>query len=242
MRLLSLLLGLLPALATAQPKLALIVDDIGYSAADVQALALPRAVTLSVLPHTPYGAKLAAEARQPIMLHLPMEPQGKAPLEAHTLTNTQSRAQLEQILAAALQDVPEAKGVNNHMGSLLTQDRQRMDWLMADLAKRGLYFVDSRTTAQSQALAAARAAGVPAVARKVFLDNDQAGMVGQWQRALRLARRDGQVVVIAHPHPRTLAFLQAALAKLPATELVPVSALLPAEQLATSGRMKANRG
>ncbi|EKE73038.1 divergent polysaccharide deacetylase family protein [Gallaecimonas xiamenensis] len=242
MRCFALFLGLLPCLAAAQPKLALILDDIGYSKDDARALALPEAVTLSVLPHTPYGAQLAAEARQPVMLHLPMEPLGQRPLEADTLTLTQSRDQLEHIVDQAIAAIPQAKGVNNHMGSLLTQDRQRMDWLMAILAPPRLYFVDSRTSAASQALAAALDAGVPAVARKVFLDNDLTDLDSQWQRALRLAKRDGQVVVIAHPHSATLAFLKQKLANLQDTQLVPVTSLLPEVQVASSGTLVPNRG
>lgn len=243
MRLIALLFGLLPLLALAQPKIAVIVDDIGYNKHDSQALMLPTAVTLSVLPHTPYGAALAARARQPVMLHLPMEPLStRQPLEAGTLTVQQDEQQMAAILESALKAVPEAKGVNNHMGSMLTEDRQRMDWLMTLLAGRHLYFVDSRTTAKSQALAAAEAAGVPAVARNVFLDNSARDLQHQWQRALRLAKRDGQVVVIAHPHATTLAFLRQALTELHGAELVPVSALMPKVRVATSGKITPNRG
>lgn len=240
--LLILLLSSLPLMAKAEPKLALIIDDLGYNHHDQVVLSLPRAVTLSILPHTPFGAALAARARQPVMLHLPMQPEGHPALEKGTLTEQQSPAQMQHILDSALADIPEARGVNNHMGSRLTQDRQRMNWLMTQLAQRHLYFVDSRTTAHSQAMAAAIAAAVPAVERQVFLDNTPASLPKQWHRALRLARQHGQVVVIAHPHPYTLRFLQKALTQLKGIELVPVTALLPGQQLARSGKMAAPRG
>ncbi|WP_115720336.1 divergent polysaccharide deacetylase family protein [Gallaecimonas mangrovi] len=243
MRLIALLFGLVPFMAFAEPKIALIIDDIGYHKSDIKALSLPDAVTLSVLPHTPYGERLAAEAKQPIMLHMPMEPiSTHVHLEKDTMTVEQNRQQMEALLNDALKAIPQAKGVNNHMGSLLTEDRTRMDWLMAMLSKRGLYFVDSRTTAKSQALLAAQAAGVPAVSRRIFLDNSASVLNHQWQRALEIAHKLGHVVVIAHPHPTTLAFLSKALSNMKDVELVPVSSLMPKEQLASSGKMAANRG
>ncbi|WP_341502355.1 divergent polysaccharide deacetylase family protein [Gallaecimonas sp. GXIMD4217] len=245
--LLSALIGLLlPLAAQAKPRLAIIIDDLGYKQGDFRVLELPRTVALGIMPHTPYGRSLASRGQDRnhvIMLHLPMEPEAKLPLEPHTLTTSMNRSALAEALEAALADIPQARGVNNHMGSAMTQSRPQMDWLMGELGRRGLFFVDSRTTAKSQAMAAARMAGIPAVERKVFLDNSPDQLDYQWQRALTLAEQHGQVVVIGHPHDHTLAFLGRALSNDQlAVELVPITALMAPEHWASSDTMTDTRG
>lgn len=202
----------------------IVIDDLGYNLVrGEQVLALPGAVTLSLLPFAPETATLAARARQTgheILLHQPMEPlpATHARLEPGTLTVGMSSGDMEAEMDAALGAVPGAIGINNHTGSRLTQDPAAMRQLMHYLAARDLLFLDSRTTAATVAYSIAREASVPALQRDVFLDHElsDAAMAAQFERALEKARSQGYAVVIAHPHAESIAFLDGVLRRLPA--------------------------
>src|SRR5690606_32302890 len=112
-----------------------------------------------------------------------------------------------------LASVPHARGVNNHMGSLITRHPGHMTWLMQSLARDGLFFVDSYTHPQSVALEMAREGGIPTARRDVFLDHvpEPEAIAFQFRRLVSRAKRNGQAIGIGHPSPETLEFLQAAL-------------------------------
>ena len=204
-------------------RIAIIIDDIGYRWRDDQrVLELPAAVAVSILPHSPHGARLADAAHRqgrPVLLHLPMAAaHGNAALLGPApLTPSMDRAALQQTLAAALASVPHARGVNNHMGSLLTTQPGPMRWLMQSLqCYRDLYFIDSFTTADSVALATAWAHGLRANRRHVFLDHDddELAIAGAFDRLIRRAHRDGAALAIGHPERTTIDVLQRLLPKL----------------------------
>jgi len=127
-----------------------------------------------------------------------------------------TRAQVAAIVAADLDDVPGAEGVNNHMGSRASADRPTMDAVLSVLKQRGLYFLDSRTTAFTVAAEEAGRLGVPCRSRSVFLDDvaDESAIRNQLERALGDARSEGAAVAIGHPHPKTLAVLERELPRL----------------------------
>jgi hypothetical protein len=130
---------------------------------------------------------------------------------------------------AALEQVPGAVGLNNHMGSRATADWATMQAVMDAAATAGLFFVDSRTTADSVALDVARDAGVPALARDVFLDAEGGpGVAVQLDELARLALGQGRAVAIGHPRPETIAALKEGLPRLRAkgVAIVPVTELL----------------
>jgi len=224
------------AVAQALPKVALIIDDVGYRLAEGErAVRLPGAVAVAVLPFGTHSVALAREADaqgKEVVLHLPMQPLAGAESPGPgALKIGQTRDELATVLAADLAAVPFAIGVSNHMGSLLTQQAEQMGWLMDELHRREpLFFIDSYTSAASVGLAAAREHGVPALRRDVFLDADPApaAMEAQWQRLLALARTRGTAVGIGHPHAVTLALLERELPALAASGfvLVPLSQLL----------------
>ena len=205
--------------APANPELAIILDDLGHdrSAAD-SLLALPFPLTISVLPHLPMSAEVAEEAFRrgdEVMLHLPMEPESEdtgsegAKPEAIELRAGMNAGQVEATVEGMLDTVPHAAGVNNHEGSRATADPALMDALMPALRARGLFFIDSRTTAATVAHDAAERAGVRAASRKVFLDDtpERAAILAQLELAARDAQRDGSAIAIGHPHPATIAAL-----------------------------------
>ncbi|WP_229360376.1 divergent polysaccharide deacetylase family protein [Ferrimonas sediminicola] len=220
-------------------ELTLIIDDVGYRQTDKGVLALPAATTLSVLPHTPWGRQLAVAGWRrghEIMLHLPMLADGGNALGPSALVGGMSPWEMRLTIKRALADIPFVRGVNNHMGSTLTRQRPLMDRVMGELSQHHLYFVDSLTTPDSVAFDAAREQGIPALRRHVFLDNEteEVDLEKQFSQAITIARKHGQAVLIGHPYPETLAFLEQALPTLASqgVSLVPASALLSDKQRA----------
>jgi polysaccharide deacetylase 2 family uncharacterized protein YibQ len=206
------LLSLLP-LTLHAGQLAIIIDDIGYNTATARDLiAMKGDFTLAVLPFTPFGQTLAEQAHEQgkeIILHAPMSNLRALPLEENFLHGEMSREDFLEALQKMIAQVPHIQGINNHMGSLLTSESQPMHWLMAELTKRKLYFVDSRTNAESVALQTAQLHQVPSVKRDVFLDNVRTpdAIKAQLRKAILLAKSRGSAVAIGHPYPETVAAL-----------------------------------
>jgi polysaccharide deacetylase 2 family uncharacterized protein YibQ len=230
------------AAPAALPKVAIIIDDLGYRSAEGQrAVRLPGPVAVAILPHTPHAAVLAREADargKEVVVHVPMEALTSAELLGPgALELDQTRAELATALADDLAAVPHALAVSNHMGSSLTREAVPMRWIMEELkAREPLFFVDSYTTAESVALQAAREAGVRALRRDVFLDGDRTpeGLEREWLRLLSRARERGFALAIAHPHGATLDFLERALPTLTEQDvrLVTLAELLGVERTA----------
>lgn len=234
--LIALLAPCLPAAAASRPLVAIIIDDIGNNyALDARAVALPGPVTYAFLPDTPYAAELARRAHgagKEVLLHLPLEAIDHAPLGPGGLTLDMTRRTFVSTVRADLAAIPDVEGVNNHMGSLLTQHPGDMGWLMTALkhAPMPLFYVDSRTTAQSVAFQIAEEHHLPATWRDVFLDDVQtkAAITHQLARLIAIAKRRGTAVAIGHPYPVTLRILKQRLPKLATegVELVPVRAVI----------------
>lgn len=206
--------------SAALPRLAIIIDDVGQSLmVGRRVVALPGPVALAILPQLPHSQTLAEEAAaagKPVMLHLPMENMAGLSIGPGGLTTAMAEGEFRSRLQQSLNAFGPIQGVNNHMGSRLTADRQRMDWLMQVLAERQLFFVDSRTTAQTQAAFAAKAARVPHVSRDIFLDNvrSEAEIDHEFRLVLARARKQGAAVLIGHPYPETLDYLERRLPQL----------------------------
>ncbi|WP_372831231.1 divergent polysaccharide deacetylase family protein [Pontibacterium sp.] len=234
MLLLSALSGLLHAEQSFEPRMVLIIDDMGYNLKRGEAaLALPGAVTYSILPYTPYAKKFAVDVHdsgREVMLHVPMANTAAKALGPGALTPEMKREAMMSGLNQALDATPHVSGVNNHMGSLLTSMDQPMQWVMDTLKARNLYFIDSLTTIKSVGWKKARENQVPYLKRHVFLDHqsNEAFIHGQFQRALNIANKFGFVVVIGHPYPETSAYLARMLPDLKklGVRLVPASAIL----------------
>lgn len=193
-------------------EIALIIDDMGNSHQDDQAFNLPSAVTFAILPNKPLSKVFSEKARwqkREVILHMPMESLAGIKEEQGVLTENMSAKQVVDALQVALNSVPYATGLNNHMGSKLTQLPFPMTVTMNFLLQQGLYFVDSRTTKLSQAENIAKEVGVLTTKRNVFLDHtvDLIHIDRQFRRLIKLAKRNGTAVAIAHPYPLTLAFL-----------------------------------
>ncbi len=215
--------------------MAIVIDDIGYQRREGQrTLNLPGKLTIAVLPFTPFAQTLAKQAPKlgkEVMLHAPMEPKALQHW-GEGLKAVMTETELRNDFIAMINDIPNLIGVNNHMGSGLTENAQVMDWLMAELPKRGLYFIDSRTSAKSAAYTAAQKLGIPSYKRDIFLDNnrDKKAINQQLNRLIRATQKTGMALGIGHPYPETLDVLEHRLPELKALgiELVTVSELLNA--------------
>jgi len=236
---------LLAASGVAQPapRIAIIIDDLGYGLdAGIRALDLPGPVSYAVLPQTPRGPELARRAAsngRDVLLHLPLQPVGTdAAREPGSMTLDMTRQEFGDMFARNIENVPQAIGINNHRGSLLTRHPGHMNWLMEELGERGLVFVDSYTTHLSVALQIARENGIPSRRRDVFLDADPAPrrIAAEYERLKRLARERGVAIAIAHPYPQTLKFLEAELPALAneGFELVGIGELLGVHRQASA--------
>jgi len=221
----AILLGLampLPAADNSVPVISIIIDDMGYRLKEgKRALELPGAICYSFLPFTPNGARLAETANalgKDILLHIPMEAERhNRLLGPGALRSDMSQAEMITTLRTALESVPRAIGINNHMGSLLTTQADKMQWVMREIQHHaGLFFIDSRTTIGTVAEEMALEQGVPSISRDVFLDDDldPAAIRAQFQRLIDKAHAQGYALAIAHPHPQTLALLAAELPQL----------------------------
>ncbi len=219
---------------TNSAQLIIIIDDIGNNYALGNAIVeLEAPLTLAFLPHTPHAKTLANKAHlhhKEIILHAPMENTFKVPLGPGALTRELSETEFKQTLKKAIASIPHAQGINNHMGSLLTQDTQSMKWVMETLKDEQLYFIDSLTSPKSVAYQQAKKYQLPTLRRHIFLDNDKSyeALSEQWSKALRIAHKTGRAVLIGHPYPESRAFLAKELPKLAAQniELIPASQYL----------------
>jgi len=215
---------------------AIIIDDLGENPASAhQLLALPYSLTFSILPHLHGSAETAREARRAgreVMLHLPMEPEAGpyASPGAGGIRVGMTRFEVEHIIESALASVPQAAGVNNHMGSRATADPRLMAVVMKSLSGHHLFFVDSRTTAASVAFEVARRQGLPAFYRSVFLDDTESVpyTLGQLRQFRHVLEDQGAALAIGHPYPTTIAALAKFLPEIVGddVELEPASHLL----------------
>ena len=216
-------------------RVAIVIDDMGQDVRlldEIEGLNMP--LSVAVLPYQRHSSEIARKARSAgldVLLHMPMQPREKiGGLGQGALKDGMTEEELTKTAVADLASVPGAMGVNNHMGSGLTEEAAPMRALMGLLNDKGLFFLDSRTSSASVAYKTAQDAGVRAATRDVFLDdsNDPADIEKQFQRMVDIARRRGQAVAIGHPRPATLYVLRERLPGLEkqGIELVRISELV----------------
>ena len=194
----------------SKPLIAVVIDDVGLDRAhSKRAWELPGPMTMSFLPYARDlrdQAKAARAHGHELMLHLPMEPAGRADPGPNALLVSLGEGELRQRVNAALDSFDGYVGVNNHMGSRFTANRPGMETALRQLKTRGLLFLDSRTTPQTVGDQVAQELGVPSVARNVFLDDEESldAVRRKLAETEAVARRQGFAVAIAHPHEATI--------------------------------------
>jgi uncharacterized protein len=207
-----------------KPKICVIIDDGGYQKGEaLKALydfKIP--VTVSIIPDVQFSKSLAEEFPDhgvEVMCHMPMEGHEKGivggnykELLKKGMGPDQAKAEVEK----ALENLPHCRGLNNHMGSVATEDPALMSDVCEVLKAHGLFIIDSRTTAKSMMETAAKKEGVPVARRNVFLDNVETpeAILKQLDVAAAYAKRHRLVVAIGHFKPVTLQTLESAIPKL----------------------------
>jgi polysaccharide deacetylase 2 family uncharacterized protein YibQ len=217
-----------------RPAFVAIIDDLGHNLRDGnRALGLPGSITYSILPYTRHShdlARMANNSGREVMLHMPMENVRDHDIGPDGLTSRLNKTEFVSTLHRALAQVPFARGVNNHMGSFLTQQPEQMHWLMDEISEKQIYFVDSRTTPLTVAADIAKQNQILESSRDIFLDNIQSfyAIDQSFRYLIRLARSQGSAIAICHPHAMTLAYLEIALPLLEdeGIQLIPASSLL----------------
>jgi polysaccharide deacetylase 2 family uncharacterized protein YibQ len=224
-----------PTVDNVRPKLAIIIDDLGYDskiASSFIQLDLP--LSFSVLPCAPFTKRISAQANQEgceLILHLPMEPRNFPSVNPGpgALFLSMNEDEILRILDQNLREVQGVQGVNNHMGSLFTENEGKMLIVLKALKRRNLFFVDSRTTSGTVGFELAKKIGLPTAGRSVFLDNDlsRKAIKIQIERLCNMARHTGFAIGIGHPHKETLEMLEEYCPRIKAEFcVVPVSELL----------------
>jgi polysaccharide deacetylase 2 family uncharacterized protein YibQ len=218
-------------------RVALIMDDMGNSLEVLdQLIALRRPMTVAILPYSAHAAETARRAHESgleVLLHLPLESINNHEAMPNTeglIMTMMTEPAIVAAFEASYDRVPYAVGTNNHMGSRFTAERDLMRVLLKPIKAKGLFFVDSRTTAKTVALEEAQRMGIPATQRDVFLDADEdhGRIKGRLIELLQKARKKGRSVGICHPFPETLAVLKSSLFLIDSynLEAVPVSKLV----------------
>ncbi|EQB40089.1 hypothetical protein M947_03445 [Sulfurimonas hongkongensis] len=196
----------------AKPKLAIIIDDVSVSShvRAIKNLNLP--LTMSFLPPSksrPNSARLA-QKESVYMVHLPMEAQNFSAEEPMTLRVSDSDAKIQSRIRAIKEAFPRVSYINNHTGSKFTSNEMAMNRLIYALKAQNIYFIDSRTTAQTKAPKVMKNFGLEYVSRDVFLDHDldKKSVKEQIKKAIKVAKLHGTAIAIGHPHANTLAALR----------------------------------
>lgn len=217
------------------PKVAFIIDDLGYEtevAKKIMELEFP--VALSILPFLQRSEFIAEEGKknnQEIMLHLPMEPNNSdADPGPGAIKSDMSEEEIRLAVRECILDFPYAIGVNNHMGSKITEDREIMEIVLEEIKEYNLFFIDSITTKGSIAYEVAQEMEIKSAVRSVFLDNenDMQYIKGQMLEVQETALRGGEVIAIGHSRINTFYVLKRMVPELikAGIEIVPVSELV----------------
>lgn len=201
---------------TNKPTISILIDDIGYKfKEDTRALALPGPVAYAILPHGPQTERMtqiAFNKGKDILLHLAMQAEVMDKNEflgPGALTLNMTKVEFFKTLNININAVPNLIGINNHMGSLLTQHPGSMQWLMESIKKSGQFYVDSLTSDNSVAARLAKENNVPYLTRDVFLDHKQGvkNVRAQFIELIKVAKRNGSALGIGHPHLSTIQVL-----------------------------------
>ena len=195
-------------------KIALVLDDWGYSLNNLPALKqINEPLTIAILPKREYSAAIARavqEFKQEAILHLPLEPkkEKKSHLEPETITVNMPKEKVRAILEADFKSLPGIKGISNHMGSLATENEALMRTIFIELKRHKLYFLDS-FTGKTVCKSVAQKEGLPYARRQVFLDNqtDEDYILSQMETLAKIARQSGSAIGIGHDRPKTLSVL-----------------------------------
>ncbi|MDR3161177.1 MAG: divergent polysaccharide deacetylase family protein [Spirochaetaceae bacterium] len=191
--------------------LVFVIDDAGNNLRELEPfLRFSGPLTIAVLPGLPHSAEAARRIRaagKEVFLHQPMEALGGQNPGPGALYSGMSPAEVRSILERNLAEIGPVTGMNNHQGSKITMESRIMETVLAVCRERGLYFLDSRTTADTVVPDLSRKMALPIGERDVFLDNEpeKAAMIRSLRQGLQRAQQRGFAVMIGHTWSEKLA-------------------------------------
>jgi len=201
--------------AESKGTLVFVIDDAGNNLHELDPfLRIPFPLTIAVLPGLPNSSEAARRIRaagKEVILHQPMEALGAQNPGPGAIYSNMNKDEIREILAENLAEVGPVAGVNNHQGSKITIDTEAMKTIIAFCRENNIYFLDSRTTAETAAPAAAHDLGIKIAQRDVFIDNEQNknSMLKSIKGGLEKAQINGSAVMIGHAWSPDLAPLLA---------------------------------
>ena len=225
----------LPHDLTNKAAIAIVLDDLGLDQLRTkQVMKLPPPLTLALIPYGNHLQQHSLRARalgHEVIVHLPMEPiNSKTNPGKNALLTTLTDEELQERVSWNLAQFSGFVGVNNHMGSKFTAWQPGMKIVMQALKKRGLLFLDSKTTTNTRGKFTAAKLGVPYAARDIFLDNknDEKAIRRQLKRLEDVAQENGVAVGIGHPYDTTIRELRdwIPIAKKRGFSFIPVTAII----------------
>jgi polysaccharide deacetylase 2 family uncharacterized protein YibQ len=195
-----------------KPRVVIIIDDVSTLSQVNSVKSLGMNITMSFLPPSagrPNSAKLAAKEKL-YMVHLPMEAQNFNAEEPGTLRINDSQEKISARIEEIKKLFPKVHYINNHTGSKFTSSQPAMEKLFVALKANEINFIDSRTTATTQAPKIMKSLGLPYVARDVFLDHhmDKEFVNKQIKQVIEIAKKHGSAIAIGHPHANTILALR----------------------------------
>lgn len=201
--------------AKTLPKLVLVIDDIGHSKELGEEVLSLKNVTISIIPNLKYSLYFAEKGHKlgkDILVHVPMEPKDKNKYgeDLNILKTDMTLDEIKQLTEDFLKGVPYAKGANNHMGSKFTEDGEKLEAFFVVLKKKGLFFLDSRTSSESKAYEGSKRLGIKSFQRDIFLDHEvtESKISEQLDIAIKEAYAKGYAIAIGHPHRETINVLK----------------------------------
>jgi polysaccharide deacetylase 2 family uncharacterized protein YibQ len=190
---------------------AIVIDDAGNNLRELEpVLRFPGPLTIAVLPGLPYSAEAARRIRaagKEVFLHQPMEAIGGQNPGPGAIYTGMERTQIRAVLEKNIAEIGPIAGMNNHQGSKVTMDEGMMETILAFCSEHRLYFLDSRTTADTAVPAVSKRMGIRIGERDVFIDNiqEKASMIRYVQDGLVKAEKKGSSVMIGHTWSSELA-------------------------------------
>ncbi|MCL2063144.1 MAG: divergent polysaccharide deacetylase family protein [Candidatus Cloacimonetes bacterium] len=189
------------------PKILIIIDDFGGIGNSLfqRFNSLDREIAFAVLPGLRFSQdhqERAVAAGREVIIHIPMEPEGRERQEPNTILTSMNDFQIRNQIDSWIVELPLAIGVNNHMGSKATQDDRVLEAIMQSLRPNNMFFIDSFTTGRSRVTQVAQRSSVKTATRDIFLDVPDSSLTVARDKINEIKRIRNQevIIVITHCH------------------------------------------
>ncbi|WNY64372.1 divergent polysaccharide deacetylase family protein [Borreliella americana] len=190
--------------AKSKPKFYLIIDDVGYDEFMLeQFIKLNLKINYAIIPFLPKSMSLYKKlknANKTVIIHFPMQSKHRNSIEKFHISIKDKKEEIQKKIEKAFKKYPDAKIMNNHMGSLITSNKDLMKIILEKLKEIDRYFFDSVTIAGGIPEIIGKEIGVKVEKRDVFLDSKdtEGSVIKELEKAKNIARKNGVVKVIGH--------------------------------------------